>query len=50
MREDCTLRMSENGLLKRIFGSRRDEVTEKWRKLHNEELLMICTPYLIFFG
>ena len=25
-------------VLGRIFGSRRDEVTEKWGKLHNEEL------------
>jgi hypothetical protein len=27
----------ENRVL-RIFGSKRDEVTGKWRKLHNEEL------------
>jgi len=25
-------------VLRRIFGSRRDEVTEEWRRLHNEEL------------
>jgi hypothetical protein len=25
-------------LLRRIFGSKRDEVTGKWRRLHNEEL------------
>ena len=25
-------------LLRRIFGPRRDEVTGKWRRLHNEEL------------
>jgi hypothetical protein len=28
----------ENRVLRRIFGSRRDEVTEEWGKLHNEEL------------
>jgi len=28
----------ENRLLRRVFGPRRDEVTRKWRKLHNEEL------------
>jgi hypothetical protein len=28
----------ENGVLRRIFGPRRDEVTGDWRKLHNEEL------------
>ena len=25
-------------MLRRIFGSKRDEVTGEWRKLHNEEL------------
>jgi hypothetical protein len=28
----------ENGVLKRIFGPKRNEVTGEWRKLHNEEL------------
>jgi hypothetical protein len=28
----------ENRVLRRIFGPKRDELTEKWRKLHNEEL------------
>jgi hypothetical protein len=28
----------ENRVLRRIFGSKGDEVTEEWRKLHNEEL------------
>jgi hypothetical protein len=32
------LRVFENGVLKRIFGPRRDEITGEWRKLHNEEL------------
>ena len=31
-------RVFENRLLRRVFGPRRDEVTRKWRKLHNEEL------------
>ena len=25
-------------MLRRVCGPKRDEVTEKWRKLHNEEL------------
>jgi hypothetical protein len=25
-------------VLRRIFGPKRDEITEEWRKLHNEEL------------
>jgi hypothetical protein len=28
----------ENRVLRRIFGSKRDEVMGEWRKLHNEEL------------
>jgi hypothetical protein len=27
-----------NGVLRRILGPKRDEVTGSWRKLHNEEL------------
>jgi hypothetical protein len=32
------LRVFENRVLRRVFGSKRDEVTGEWRKLHNEEL------------
>jgi hypothetical protein len=32
------LRVFEDRVLRGIFGSKRAEVTEKWRKLHNEEL------------
>jgi len=28
----------ENGVLRRIFGPKRDEVTGEWKKLHNEDL------------
>jgi hypothetical protein len=31
------LRVFENRVLERIFGSERDEVTGGWRKLHNKE-------------
>ena len=30
--------MFENTVLRRVFGSKRDEVAGEWRKLHNEEL------------
>jgi hypothetical protein len=30
--------MSENRLLSRIFGPKREEVVGGWRRLHNEEL------------
>jgi hypothetical protein len=38
LREGRKLRLFENVVLRRIFGSRRDEVTGEWRRLHNEEL------------
>jgi hypothetical protein len=38
LREEHTLRVFENRVLRRIFGPKRDEVTGEWRKLRNEEL------------
>jgi hypothetical protein len=38
LREEHKLRVFENRVLRRIFGSERDEVTGEWRKLHNKEL------------
>jgi hypothetical protein len=47
LREELKLRVFENRVLRCIFGSKGDEVTGEWKKLHNEELndlycLMIC--------
>ena len=36
------MRVFENMVLRRIFGPMRDEVTGKWRRLHNEELNDLC--------
>jgi hypothetical protein len=38
LKEENSLRVFENRVLRRIFGSKRDEVTGEWRKLNNEEL------------
>jgi hypothetical protein len=38
LREEHRLRVTENRVLRRIFGPKRDEVTGGCRKLHNEEL------------
>ena len=38
LRVERRLRVFENRVLGRLFGSRRDEVKGEWRKLHNEEL------------
>ena len=38
LREECRLKVSENRVLRRMFGPRRHEVTGEWRNLHKEEL------------
>jgi len=48
LREERKLRVFENRVLRRVFGSKRDEVTGKWRKLHNEELNDVyCSPNIV---
>jgi hypothetical protein len=48
LREEHRLRVFENRVLRRIFGPKRDEVTEGWRKLHNEELQnLYSSPVII---
>jgi len=37
-REERRLRVFENRVLRRIFGSKRDEVVGEWRRLHKVEL------------
>jgi hypothetical protein len=38
LREEHKLKEFENTLLRRMFGPKREEVAEGWRRLHNEEL------------
>jgi hypothetical protein len=38
LREKHRLRVFINSVLRKIFGAKRDEVTRRWRRLHNEEL------------
>jgi hypothetical protein len=38
LREQYKQRVFENGVLRRIFGPKGDEVTGEWRKLHSGEL------------
>jgi hypothetical protein len=33
----------ENRVLMGIIGSKRDEITGEWRRLHNEELYALCS-------
>jgi len=44
LREERRLRVSENRVLRRISGPRRDEVTGEWRKPHNELNELYCSP------
>jgi hypothetical protein len=48
LREEHRLRVFENRVLRRIFGTKRNEVTGEWRKLHNEELCdLYSSPSII---
>jgi hypothetical protein len=38
VREEHKLRVIENRVFRRIFGPKKDRVTGRWRKWHNEEL------------
>jgi hypothetical protein len=36
------------GVLRGVFGAKRDEVREEWRKLHTEELRRLyCSPTIV---
>jgi len=40
--EERRLRVFEKWVLRRIFGHKKDEVIEEWRKVHNEGLNDLC--------
>jgi hypothetical protein len=48
LRQEGRLRVFENRVLRRIFRSKRDEVTGEWRRLHNEDLYALySSPNII---
>jgi hypothetical protein len=48
LREELSIGVFENSVLRRIFGPTRGGVTEEWRKLHNEELhILYSSPNII---
>jgi hypothetical protein len=46
-REEDRLRVSENRVLRRIFGPKREEVAGGWKTLHNEELHILYASQTI---
>jgi hypothetical protein len=49
LREEFGLRVFENRVLRRILGTKRDEVTREWRQLHDEELNdLYCSPNIVW--
>jgi len=49
LREEHTLRLSESRVLREVFGTRRDEVTGEWKRLHNDGLKDLhCSPNIIW--
>jgi hypothetical protein len=43
LKEEHTLKVAQNRMLRRIFGPQRREVTGGWIRLHKEEFI-ICNP------
>jgi hypothetical protein len=49
LREDCTVRVFGNWVLRERLGPKGDEVTGEWRKLHNEKLNdLYCSPDIVW--
>jgi len=48
LREERKLRVFENMVLRRIFGTRRNEVTGEWRRLHNELNDLYSSPNIVW--
>jgi hypothetical protein len=47
-KEDLRLRVSENRMLRGIFGPKRKEVAGGWRRLHSEELHnLYASPHIV---
>jgi hypothetical protein len=47
LREECSLRVFESRLLRKLFGPKKDEITGDWRRLQNEGFCYLFSPNII---
>jgi flagellar motor switch protein FliM len=47
LREEHKLRVFENSMLRKIFGPMMEELTEGWKRLHNEVCNLYASPNII---
>jgi hypothetical protein len=48
LREEQRLRVFENRVLRKLFGSKRDEVTGEWRRVHKKSFMnVLLTIYYV---
>ena len=48
LREERRMKVSENRVLRKIFGAERYDLTREWRKLHDVELNdLYCSPNIV---
>jgi hypothetical protein len=49
LREECGLRVFKTRVLRRIFGSTRNKVTQEWKRLYNKQLYALySSPGIIW--
>jgi len=48
LREACRVRVFENRVVRRIFGPKRDEVTEEWKNYIMRSLMSRTARHILF--
>jgi hypothetical protein len=47
-KNECWLRVAENWVMRRIFGPKREEVTQEWKGLHNKKFYTLYSSKIIW--